>query len=129
MPNSLFSHQSHAFFDRLLKMGIDHVACHDFLDQRVGGSSAKENNLARVVTFGDDADKSRPVHHHESADFLSAMRLRASNTVASRSTVQTSRPLTIRMSLTVFTGDLLSERTWLKQFIQSNGPGVKQKLK
>jgi len=59
-------------------------------------------HFAGVVALGDDADELWAVRNQQGSDFFSAMRFMASNTVASSSIVQTSRPLTARMSLTVF---------------------------
>jgi len=57
MAHALFTHQGHTLFNRLFRPRNDDPCFHDVSHGHCGRCFALENNIPRVVPFGDDANE------------------------------------------------------------------------
>src|ERR1700761_1509193 len=70
MADALLTHDGHAFVNGLSRLCNDDVSFHDVSYGRRRRRLAPENNVPRVVPFGDDADEFLAVHHDQRANVL-----------------------------------------------------------
>ena len=62
MPKTLLGHQRHAFLNALVEMGTDDPARHNLVDARGVRRLALQDNLPRVIPFGNDTHKGCAFH-------------------------------------------------------------------
>ena len=75
MAHALLSHECHTLVNGLFRPRNDDVSFHDVPHGRCGRCFALENDIPRVVSFGDDANELVAIHHdHRSNVFLSHFR-------------------------------------------------------
>src|SRR5260370_10285916 len=65
MAHALLSHDGHTFVNGLFRLCNDDVSFHDVPHGRCGRRFTLENNVPRIVPFGDDANQFVAFHHHQ----------------------------------------------------------------
>src|SRR5258708_7801143 len=63
MAPALLSHDGHTFVNGLFRLCNDDVSFHDVPHGRCGRRFTLENNVPRIVPFGDDANQFVAFHH------------------------------------------------------------------
>src|ERR1700744_6048149 len=70
MAHALLTHDGHAFVNGLTWLRNDDVSFPDVPYRRRRRGLAPENNISRIVPFGDDADEFLAVHHDQRSNVL-----------------------------------------------------------
>jgi hypothetical protein len=83
MAHALLRHDRHTLINGLFWLHDDDLSFHDVPHGRFGRRFALENNIARIVPFGDDANDLVAFHHYPDPMSFSAIFATASKTVAS----------------------------------------------
>src|SRR6267154_1365261 len=83
MAHPLLSHDGHALVNGLSWLCNDDVSFHDVPHGRCWRRLAFEDNIPRIVPFGDDTNEFLTFHHDQRSNVFSAIFATASKTVAS----------------------------------------------
>ena len=70
MAHAAVGHELHAVIDAVARRHGEYGRGHDLAHRRFRRRAALQDNLARVVAFGNDAEQLRTFHHQQRADVL-----------------------------------------------------------